>query len=598
MNKIQDYALIGNCRSAALVSRHGAIEWLCWPHFDSQPIFASLLDDSRGQWSVTPLESHRTYRRYIDNTHVLQTTFLTLNAQVTLTDVMPVLSEEEKKNVLTPEHEILRKLECVQGQMEFKFQFFLSGRHFHCKNRTLGIRTKVNGGILILRSNIELNWSMAGLEQQFTIREGDVFYFSLSFSTEAPAVLSVLDQTTEDTVGRSIRWWEGFARGIHYQGPYRETVVRSALVLKLMSHAPSGAIIASPTTSLPEKIGGNLNWDYRYCWLRDASLTTHALVNIGLHEEAQAFVNWLLHATNLTRPKLKVLYDIYGRHPHPEKTLSQFKGYLDSRPVRIGNSAVRQEQLDIYGEVIGASVNILTDAQEIDRETQQMIKELGDYICQHWDEEDAGMWEVRGVKEHYTHSLLLCWAGLNGLMELHAKGLLQKLPNKIEDVHQRITQALDLAWNENLQAYAATLRGEGIDANALLLPWYKFIAADDIRMRQTYQCIKQELASSNGLLYRNRNQDEGVFILCSLWAVEFLALGGGALEEAEELFEYILSFANDVGLISEELDPATRDLLGNFPLAFSHSGVINAAVAIEKRRAKESIETHAGKARV
>jgi len=323
-------------------------------------------------------------------------------------------------------------------------------------------------------------------------------------------------------------------------------------------------------------------------------------MSINLPDEARAFVNWLLHATNLTRPKLKVLYDVYGRNPQKEKSLPQFSGYSNSQPVRVGNQASQQDQMDIYGEVICAAVTVFSDAQQIDLDTQRMLKEFGDYICDHWDQEDAGMWEVRGKKEYYTHSLLLCWAGLNGLMELNSKGLLKKIQlDKIKTAHQRIAQSLgDLAWNEDMQTYTATLRGETVDANTLLLPRYQFIPAGSGRMQKTYQRIKEHLSSSSALLYRNHNQDEGAFILCSLWAVEYLALGGGRLEEAQELFEHVLSYANDVGLLSEELDPSTGDQLGNFPLAFSHAGVINAAVAIKKRKKQEGTMVSAEKAQV
>jgi GH15 family glucan-1,4-alpha-glucosidase len=591
MNKIQDYAIIGNCRSAALVSKSGAIEWLCWPHFDSPPVFAGLLDPHQGQWSITPAGSYQIHRQYIDDTFVLQTTFLTSGGCAVLTDVMPVMSEQEKGQRLWPEQEILRKLECTQGEVKVSFHYDLGNGHaLNFKGKTLGIQVKINGGRLILRSNVALRLSTSGIDSSFIIRQGEVFYFSLSFSTEAPAVLPPADRLAEAAIERSVRWWTGFASGVKYEGLYRDAVVRSALVLKLMSHAPSGAIIASPTSSLPEKIGGDINWDYRYCWLRDASLTTHALMNLQLRDEAQAFVNWLLHATNLSRPKLKVLYDIYGRRPHSEKTLPELMGYFDSRPVRVGNGAAQQDQLDVYGEVICAAVNIFSDVRQIDGETQHMLQQLGDYICRHWDQDDAGMWEIRGIKEHFTHSLLLCWAGLQGLLDLHQKGLLPKLSlNKIRITHERLTRALStLAWSDERQTFTAVLRGKGVDANLLLLSWYKFIPADDIRMRRTYERLQQELASSNGLLYRNRLFDEGAFILCSLWAVDFLASGGGSLTEAKTLFEHVLSFANDVGLMAEELDPTTGDLLGNFPLAFTHAGIINAAAVIEKRKAKDN----------
>jgi GH15 family glucan-1,4-alpha-glucosidase len=587
--QIQAYGVIGDCLSTALVSRFGSIDWLCWPRFDSPPVFAGLLDPAQGRWSIAPAGPFRVSRRYIADTPILETSFLTSSGEAVLTDLMPVASQEEKRTVLMAEHEILRKVECRQGCMDLCFSFVLPpGGRWERRHKHLGIRTRMNHGTLIVMSSIDVEVQGSGLQKAFTIREGETVYFSLSFSTEAPAVLPAF-KSAEQTVARSIGYWEKFSSRINYQGPYREAVIRSALALKLMSHAPSGAIIAAPTTSLPEKIGAGLNWDYRYCWLRDASLTSQALMSLGLCDEARAFVDWLLHATNLTRPRLKVLYDVYGRKPPAEKTLDQLEGYFHSKPVRTGNQAAEQDQLDVYGEVICAAANIFADAERMDQETQKMLKEFGDYICGHWDQDDAGMWEVRGRREYFTHSLLLCWAGLKSLMELHGKGLIKKLPlEKIQSQHGIITQMLQTtAWNEPLQSFTGTLHGQGVDANLLLLPWYKCVAPDDPRMQSTYRRIKQELASSNGLLYRNHDQDEGVFLLCSLWAAEFLASGGGSLEEAEELFELVLSYANDVGLLSEEGDPSNGHQLGNFPLAFSHAGLINAAVAIAKREQEE-----------
>jgi GH15 family glucan-1,4-alpha-glucosidase len=589
MEKIQDHALIGDCRSAALVARTGALDWLCWPRFDSPPVFGRLLDDSQGQWSITPSEAYQSKQCYVGETVVLQTTFFTGSGKVVITDLMPVAAEEEKEALLLPEFEILRKVECVQGNAALRFLFSVGdGKPLYCKNRGLGIRTHVNGGTLILRSQVDLKPDGSGIDSVFVIREKEVLYFSLSFSTESPAVLPALDQASnEKAIARSLDYWERFSSRITYQGDYRQAVIRSGLVLKLMSHAPSGAIIAAPTTSLPEKVGGDLNWDYRYCWLRDASLTTHALLHIGLRDEAQSFVGWLLHATNLTRPKLKVLYDVYGRKPQKEKTLDRLRGYFDSQPVRVGNQAQQQEQLDIYGEVICGAVNLLTNAKEIDHDTQKMLRDWGKYICQHWQQDDAGMWEVRGNKENFTHSALLCWVGVEGLLKLHDKSLLKNLDvGKLQEVSANIARAINTsAWSEDLQTYTSTLRGTDLDANLLLLSWYDFPMPPG-RFEKTYQAICKNLSAENKLLYRNRHADEGVFILCSLWAVQYLASGGGSLEEARALFEHILGYANDAGLLSEELDPKTGELLGNFPLAFTHSGVINAAMAIEKGKAR------------
>ncbi len=590
VKKIQDYAIIGNCRSAALVSDEGSIDWLCWPYFHSQPVFANLLDDNKGHWSIAPSAEFTAHRKYIPRTNVLQTKFVCSHGEAVLTDLMPVACQAEYHHCLSPEHEILRKVECINGEMEivFDLSFSQNGLRPEFRKKSLGIHAFLNHGILILKGSVDFTLTRWGVHARFSLKEGETAYFSLSFSEEAPAVLTVPSENSETLINGTVKWWRDFSQGISYKGPYEEMVVRSALLIKLMGYSPSGAIIASPTTSLPERLGGDLNWDYRYCWLRDASLTTGALMRLNLFGEANAFVNWLLHATNLTRPKLKVLYDIYGRYPVPERVLSDFKGYRGSRPVRIGNKAADQHQLDIYGEVICSAVNVFLHAEKIDKETQKMLKGFSIYICRHWMDEDAGMWETRGVKAHFTHSLLLCWAGLNGLLKLYHKDLVRGLDAvRVKKVRDDIAEAIQtLAWNHRRQSYTATLCGEDVDANLLLLPDYGFIPFDSPYMKKTYERICRELFV-DGLLYRNHDYKEGAFVLCSFWLVEYLANIDGKLQEAEELFHYLLGCANDVGLYSEEIDPVTGDFLGNFPLTFSHLGLINAALALQEKRTRQ-----------
>ena len=264
------------------------------------------------------------------------------------------------------------------------------------------------------------------IKANWTIQKGNILYFSLSFNEELPCIIPST-HSCHLSFETTQQWWKNFSAQIQYEGPYRHLLVRSAIVLKLMVYSPSGAIVASPTTSLPEKLGGNANWDYRFCWLRDASIATCALMNLNLKNEAKTFVNWLLHSTVLSRPKLKVLYDVYGGNPPQEKNRDDFTGYFDSKPVRFGNAAVDQEQMDLYGEVIHGAYYVLKDEEKIDHRTQKMLKELGEYICDHWQEEDAGMWEVRGRREHFTHSLLLCWTGLHDLLKFHKLGLIKEL---------------------------------------------------------------------------------------------------------------------------------------------------------------------------
>lgn len=591
---IGDYAIIGDCRGAALVSRAGSIDWLCWPRFDSPSLFAALLDERGGRWSVAPTQPYQVERRYLENTNVLETRFHTESGTLRLTDLMPVASEEEKKSLLLSDHEIVRMAECEEGEVEVEMVFEprpdygLRPPRLRLAGR-LGLRVETHLGLLVLRTDLPLQISDGGCVRARTrLRAGEHLPLSLTFADEWPAVLPPLGEWTRDRIARSVAWWRGWAARLIYDGPARDAVVRSALVLKLLVYAPSGAVVAAPTTSLPERVGGDLNWDYRYCWLRDASLTVRALFGLGYVHEAEAFMSWLLHSTRLTRPRLRILYDVFGNVPHTERTLDWLEGYRSSRPVRVGNAAATQLQLDVYGEVIDATTHFVRTGGSFDRETQRMLCAFGDYVCHNWQRPDEGIWEPRSGQAHKTHSRVLCWTALDRLIELHAKGHLpgasaEQFAIQRDLIRRDVEQR---AWNARLQSYAAELDGSDLDASLLLMSWYGFEDAASPRMRQTYARIQQHLGAGDGLLYRYRTGEspgEGAFGICCFWGVEYLALGGGSPEDAQQRFEQVLAHANDLGLYAEEIDPHTGDALGNFPQAFTHVGLINAALSIARR---------------
>jgi GH15 family glucan-1,4-alpha-glucosidase len=599
---IEEYALIGNGRSVALVSRAASIDWLCWPRFDSPAIFGALLDDAAGRWRIAPRGSFQSSRRYLGHTNVLQTTFSTATGVARVTDFMPVSSEAYKQSALVPDHEIARIIECDRGRVELDLIFAPRPNYARTVARIreagrLGIRVELRPGFLSLRTDIPLEPPRDGVVSgRTTLHAGETQYCSLTYADDGPAIVPPLGAWTRDAVRRSIVWWEDWIARATYDGPGREAVLRSALVLKLLGYAPSGAIVAAATTSLPERVGGDLNWDYRFCWLRDASLTVRALLGLGFTEEAEAFVSWLLHATRLTRPALGILYDVYGRIPAPEQNLAHLAGYRGSVPVRINNDAAAQFQLDVYGEVIDAVAHIVDRGGTLDRSTQRMLRAFGAYICRHWRQPDEGIWEPRSGRRHHTHSRVLCWTALDRLLELHEKGFLggaavEALRTERESIRVDVETR---AWNAELGAYTAQLDGDQVDASLLRLPWYGFEEAASERMRNTYRRVRERLGAGNGLLYRYRDGEspgEGAFGICGFWAAEYLALGGGSVREAEDLFLHLVGYANDVGLFAEEIDPDTGGALGNFPQAFTHIGLINAALSLaRRRRARQPVE--------
>jgi len=594
MRPIRDYAVIGDCRTAALVSRDGSIDWLCWPRFDSPSIFAALLDESAGYWRLAPIMPFETVRSYIDDTNILQTRFQSPSGSAVLTDLMPVASEEAKRTLLTPDHEILRIIECEQGEIDVQMRLEprpdYAGQPPSIRGAgRLGIKIETGEGLLVLRTDLPLEHvGASGVRASARLRAGERRYASLTFADEWPTILPPLGDWSQQAVTRSVSWWQQWVSRITYDGPARDAVVRSALVLKLLAYAPSGAVVAAPTTSLPERIGGDLNWDYRFCWLRDASLTVRALFGLGCVEEADAFIGWLLHSTRLTQPALRILYDVYGNMPDRERILKQLGGYYGSRPVRVGNAATEQLQLDVYGEVIDAVAHFVGTGGTLDRETQRMLSGFGEYVCKHWNEPDEGIWEPRSGKGHNTHSRVLCWTALDRLLQLHAKGYLRGAPVADFQRNRELIRndVFERAWNKDIESYAARLDGDRLDASLLLLSWYGFEDARSYRMRKTYTRIQEHLGAGNGLLFRYRTADspgEGAFGICSFWGAEYLALGGGTLEEAQAALERLSAYANDVGLFAEEIDPQTGDALGNFPQAFTHVGLINTALSLMHR---------------
>jgi GH15 family glucan-1,4-alpha-glucosidase len=597
---IGDYGIIGDCRSAALISRTGSIDWLCWPRFDSPPVFGRLLDPDAGMWRIGSPEKSAVHRRYVADTNVLETTFEQPDGRFVLTDLMPALSEEDKRGRLLPDHQIIRKITCEEGRcrvaMELAPRDKLKGAETRIRRMGKDVwRLSAGRNLLLLRCEQPLRRAGETLLGEWTLDAGECLYVTLSFAYREAGIIPPGDAHQEELIGHSVDWWRAWVRQADYTGAHRDAVVRSALALKLLVFAPSGAILAAPTTSLPERMGGDLNWDYRFCWVRDAAFTVDALQGLGYEDEAASFINWLLHATRLTLPELSVLYDAFGRVPKVERELENWRGFGGSRPVRFGNGATGQLQLDSYGEVIDAVARFVYYRPTVfDAPTSKMLSQFGEYVCRNWEKPDHGIWEVRGEPRQYTHAKVMCWRALTCLLDLADRGMVTDIPHQMFVKNRRLLrEAIEReGWNENLQSYTSTFGGSDVDAALLVMGLVNFHAPSHPRMRATWKRIRQELTSPQGLLYRYRmpaDEKEGAFLVCGFWAVQFLASGGGTLEEAHEMFDTMMSCANDLGLYAEEYDVQGQRLLGNFPQGFSLIGLINAAMALEdaRRRANE-----------
>lgn len=596
---IGDYAVIGDCRTAALVSRGGSVDWYCLPRFDGPSVFGALLDPDAGRFAVAPVGVRQSSRRYLPGTNVLETTFHCEGGTVRLTDAMTVPRHPGRGRGLFPDHELLRRVECLAGQAEVEAVCdprFDYGRSSPVTAAAGAAGVLFDGGAdaLVLRSDVPVSprEGAPGWAGRARLNAGDVAYLSLTSERGAPVTLEPLGAAAAARLDGTAGWWREWASRCTYEGDYRDAVLRSMLALKLLAFAPSGAIIAAVTTSLPETPGGRRNWDYRYCWLRDASMTLEVLLHLGFTREAESFLGWLIHATRLTRPELRVLYDVYGKVPVAERELTHLAGYRGARPVRVGNAAAHQTQLDIYGELLAAARSFVEEGGRLDRAEAGLLADLGETVCRRWREPDQGIWEVREPRRHWTLSKAMCWIALDCLLWLgdNSPVRLRRPRQEVEKVMAEIRAAVeDRGWDEQRGTYVAWLDAKHTDAALLLLGIAGYEAPDSDRMRSTLDRVGDEL-ERDGLLYRYRYEDgqpgnEGAFGICTYWKAELLARQG-RVEEACRSFERACSCANDVGLFSEEVDPRSGALLGNFPQAFTHIGLVSAAKEIARARGR------------
>jgi GH15 family glucan-1,4-alpha-glucosidase len=591
--EIADYGFIGDCRTAALISREGSVDWLCLPHFSAGSVFAGILDPSAGHFSIRPKAPFRATRRYLDHTPVLETIFETAEGTVRIADALVIL---DGLTPMKPMRELLRIVEGCAGEMELEIEiaprpdYARKNARFRELNR-IGWSFNWGNEALCIRSEIALDRIAASLHGRIRCTAGAKYRTSLSYVRGDPAIFPSLGDEADVRQEKTISWWRDWAGQFTYRGVHKEMVLRSALTLKQLTYSLSGALVAAPTTSLPEAIGQDLNWDYRYCWLRDAGLTVQALIGVGFLDDACAYLAWLLHATRLTWPELRVVYDIYGRQSLDEKELDQLDGFRGSRPVRIGNEAYRQLQLDVYGDVILAAEAVVSAGGKLDATETRMLKGLGKTVCRDWREPDSGMWEIRGPRRQYTFSKIMCWVALDRLLKLHAGGHLSlgSLEAQFRRERDRVVETIEQrGFNPALGSYTSELDGDKMVANLLLMSTLGYIAPTDPRFTGTFALIMQRLCR-NDLLYRYEPGYDGAprressFGICTFWAVEALA-SRGEIAAAERMFDRASSCANDLGLFGEEIDIETCAAIGNFPQAFTHVGLINAALAIERAK--------------
>lgn len=589
---IENYAVIGDLDTIALVGLHGSIDFLCFPHFDSPSIFAAILDkDKGGYFRISPEHDNIKYKQlYLPDTNVLLTRFLGQQGVGEITDFMPV---EE----LYVGKELIRTVSCVRGSFDFRMECrprFNYGRSFHSakqidSHQVLLMSNEPRPTTLRLRSSLPIHCEENDVVLNFSLAIGDKVTFVLEHVKEEESAVGVsVDKFAEESLYATINYWKDWISKSSYKGRWVEIVNRSALVLKLMTSRKYGSIIASPTFGLPEEIGGIRNWDYRYTWIRDASFTVYTLLKLGYKKEAREFMNWVEKQCNDIDQagNLSLMYGIDGRKDLLELELDHLDGYRGSKPVRIGNGAYNQLQLDIYGELLDAIYLFDKYTEPISYEFWCNIARQVDWVCKHWQTEDEGIWEVRGGKREFLYSRVMCWVAIDRgikIAETHSYPLNPEWRIQRDTIFHSIHRDF---WNSELQAFVQYKGAETVDASVLLMPIIRFIGATDPKWLSTLKCIEEQLVS-DFMVYRYRRDEkfdglkggEGTFSMCTFWYVECLSRAG-QLNKARLYFEKMLGYANHVGLYAEMLG-IQGEHLGNFPQAFTHLGLITAALSLD-----------------
>jgi len=599
VNRIGDYALIGDCHTMALVGRDGRIEWACFPRFDSPAAFCAMLDDQRGgAWSITAIGATQTSRAYVPGTNVLVTTFTTPTGTLEVTDCMPVERSDPAAPRRTQGHAaIMRRVQCTAGACEVELELaprFEYGSFLPRFRLTSECTADIVGGAdaLYVHATRPLAVTNLAVTARWQLAAGDVVWIDAVWRPSFEPKSQTMDAGDHAAEGArrleaTIDFWRSWLGRCRYEGIHRDAVLRSALALKAMTYAPSGAIVAAPTTSLPEEIGGARNWDYRYTWIRDATLTLTSLFVLGFTDEAEDFKFWL-ERTGAGRPEdLQIMYGIGGERWLPELELAHLAGHRGSKPVRIGNGAVKQMQLDAYGQILEAAYLYTKGGGELSESNWHFLAGLVEIVCQRWQKPDQGIWEIRDEPRHFTHSKANCWLALHrGIQLADARGLPCDRTNWVTQRDRvrdfLLGQAAPAGWFQQAAGHAVP------DASTLLVPSLGLLPTTDPIVLETITVVRRSL-ERDGLVFRYLAPDglvggEGAFLLCSFWLVDCLT-HAGQLDEAEALLGRLIGYANDVGLFAEEVDPATGEALGNFPQAFSHMALVTSCAHLTAARA-------------
>jgi GH15 family glucan-1,4-alpha-glucosidase len=585
MTSIADYALLGDCQGAALVSRDGSVDWWCPARFDAPSVFTRLLDRDAGHWSIRPRGEWTVARRYVEGSMVVQTEFTAGNGVLWLTDALALGAGERGHQIgYASPHLLVRRVEAVRGEVEVDLE--LAARMEYglvtpqLTATPLGIELGGGAERLTLTGDRPLTVEEGRVVARFTLREGDSAVFTLQHRRGVNPLTGPLDgrAALDDTVAG----WQSWTQ-IHqsYQGPYREQVTHSALVLQALTYRPTGAVVAAASTSLPEKMGGSANWDYRFGWLRDGSFTLKALWVAACPDEGQRFFDWIAASTgSIGDGHVPIMFGVGGERDLTEHQLDHLAGYAGSRPVRVGNDAWKQQQLDVLGEVLECAWVLRDQLDELSPPTAAFLLSLADRAAATWREPDAGIWEGREGERDYLTSKVMCWVALDRAIRLADRLGEEADVTRWKTAREEVrTAILDRGWNEQVQAFTGAFDSEHLDAGVLLLPIVGFLPADDERVVATLDAIERDLSKDDLVQRWTGSGDEGAFIICSYWLAAARAMAG-QVERAKQIFETATGYANDVGLLSEEIDLREGTLIGNFPQALSHIGLVNAAWAI------------------